>query len=100
MIDVELRGACRLLGVYTANRFDVWALAGPARASCRAHIASVLLGRKVPQAKAGVTMLRDELFTRSGVTGNCLAAREEAFIRLCLEWFGKTLEQSGGAMRL
>jgi hypothetical protein len=48
--DVELYAACRLIDVYCGGRFyDLWQLAGPAKASCRAHVMSTLLARKVPQ---------------------------------------------------
>jgi hypothetical protein len=75
----DVRAAVRLLGVYTAGRFDIWVLAGPARASCRAHVASVLAGHKVPQSKAGVNALRDAFYLHAQPAGDCMAAREDAF---------------------
>ena len=69
--------AVRLLNVYTAGRFDVYLLAGPAKASVRAHIMSELKGIRIPQAKAGVNSIREELFILSGAEGSCLAARED-----------------------
>ena len=77
------REAVRLLGVYTAGRFDLWALAGPARASCRAHVASALAGRKVPQSKAGVTMLRDSFYAIANPDGDHMAGRESSFVAWC-----------------
>ncbi len=81
----NIREAVRLLGVYTAGRFDIWALAGPARASCRAHVMSVLTGTRTPQAKAGVTMMREAFYTVAGdsIVGSCIAQREDAFITWC-----------------
>jgi hypothetical protein len=77
------REALRLLGVYTAGRFDVWALAGSQRASCRAHIMSELLGVKTPQSKAGVNAIRDAFYRVAGdaITGDCIAVREDSFYR-------------------
>ncbi len=73
------REALRLLGVYTAGRFDPWILMGPAKASCRAHIMSVLQGKRVPQSKAGVTAIKDAFYAIAKPIGNCSAAQDEAF---------------------
>ena len=78
-----LKEAVRVLGAYSP-RFDIWALAGPARASCRAHVMAVLLGvPKVPQAKAGVNALRSEFYARARIAGNCEAVREDTFQAFC-----------------
>jgi hypothetical protein len=76
----------RTLGVYTAGRFDPWLLAGPRKASCRAHVMADLLGvQKCPQAKAGVTMIRAKVYEiaqANGVTfppNSCEAERERLF---------------------
>lgn len=66
----------RLLGVYTAGRFDVWALAGPAKASCRAHVMSALAMAKVPQSRAGVTVIWEALRCIVKPEGSCLAVLE------------------------
>ncbi len=89
--DHELREACRIIGVYTANRFNTWALAGPARASCRAHVMSVLMGRKMPQSKSGVTAIEAELHRRAGIEmspDSCSASRQREFTNLCRAEFG------------
>lgn len=52
--DVEAREACRLIGFYTNYNYDVWMLAGPAQASNRARVMTILMGRKMPQSKSGV----------------------------------------------
>lgn len=78
-MESGIREATRLLKVYTAGSFDFWVLAGPAKASCRAHIASVLAGKRVPQSKAGVTVLREQFHRISEPAGDCLAARERSF---------------------
>ena len=84
--------ALRLLGIYTTGRFDIWALAGDAKASCRAHVMSALLGRKVPRSKSGVTAIREELYSRGNITGTCGAHREDNF----LKWAkGEEAEQTG-----
>ena len=75
----HLREALRLLGIYTAGTFSLWQLAGPAKASCRAHIATALAGRKVPQSKAGVSALRDSFYACLRPAGDCIAAREDGF---------------------
>src|SRR5260370_20367475 len=79
----NLPEAVRLLGVYTAGRFDIWMLSGSAKASCRAHILSILLGTRVPQSKAGVTALREAFNKHANIEGDCIAAREEKFIAFC-----------------
>lgn len=81
--------AVRLLGVYTAGRFDIWMLAGNHKGTCRAHVMSALMGRKMPQSKSGVTMLRTafyervEALTGARPAGDHIAARETSFIAWC-----------------
>lgn len=77
--------AVRLLGVYTAGRFDIWALAGSSKASCRAHVMSALLGRRAVQRESGVTALRSEFYRRLEIEGSCEAVRERNFISKCRE---------------
>lgn len=79
-----VKEAIRLLGVYTARRFDVYALAGPAKASCRAHIMSAIRGRRCTQRESGITVIRDALFAQCGIAGGCLAEREDNFREFCL----------------
>lgn len=76
----NVKQAVALLGVYTAGRFQVWMLMGSAKASCRAHVMSVFAGKRVPQSKSGVTVLRDALYSALNASGDCLAAREDDFI--------------------
>jgi hypothetical protein len=73
--------AIHWLGVYTNGHFDIWMLAGSAKASCRAHVMSVLLGVKTPQSKAGVTALREAFYQAGNIQGDCLAAKEENFLK-------------------
>lgn len=75
--------AVRLLGAYTARQFDIWMLAGPAKASVRAHIMSALVGNRVPQSKSGVNALRDTFYTIAKPAGDCPAVREDSFIAWC-----------------
>lgn len=78
-----MNDAIELLGVYTAGRFDIWLLAGNARASVRARIMSALQGTKVPQSKAGVNALRDAFYAALAITGDYPAQREENFVNEC-----------------
>lgn len=79
----DLAEAVRLLGAYTAGWFTPWTLAGPRKASCRAHIMSVLVGERVPQGRAGVNALREELYRQAGVAGECAAEREDGLVAFC-----------------
>ncbi len=85
----QLVEAVRLLGIYTAGRFDAWLLAGPAKASCRAHVMSALAGQRMPQSKSGVVAIRAELYRQSAIAGcdfsgcDCEALRERAFMAFC-----------------
>jgi hypothetical protein len=76
------RSGLHFLGIYTAGRYDINALAGPAKASCRAHVMSALYGKRVPQSKAGINAMWSAFFVIAGVDGNCIRHREDAFI----EW--------------
>jgi len=71
--------AVRLLGVYTAGRFDAYILSGSAKASCRAHVMGTLVGAKVPQSKAGVTVLRERMWALAGVPETCHATKDTNF---------------------
>lgn len=75
--------AVELLAAYTAGRFDIWMLAGPSKASCRAHVVSALLGHKVPQSKAGVTAIREAFYAIAKPAGDCIANREDSFVAWC-----------------
>jgi hypothetical protein len=80
---MNLLGAIKLLGTYTAGRFDIWMLAGSSKASCRAHIMSVLHGTRIPQAKSGVNALRSALYTEAKIDGECEAHRQDNFLAYC-----------------
>ena len=71
----------RLIGVYTARRFCTWQLAGQSKASCRADIMSALHGARVPQSKAGVTVIESAVHSLFDTQGRCIAARESDLIR-------------------
>jgi hypothetical protein len=71
--------ALKLVKTYAGGRFHIWNLAGNAKASCRAHIMSVLLGVKMPQIKAGMTAMAAALLDAVGAAGDCPAARESDF---------------------
>jgi len=75
--------AIKTLGAYTAGRFDIWALAGPAKAPCRQHVMSELMGKRMPKSASGVEALRSAFYTRLSIQGSHEAAREDAFIEQC-----------------
>jgi hypothetical protein len=82
-MSANLNEAIRLLGIYSAGRFDIWALAGSSRASARSHVMSTLVGSKVPQSKAGVNAIRSAFYSALEIHGEHEAARESAFVRVC-----------------
>ena len=82
-MSANIKEAIRLLGIYTDNRFDIWALAGQPKASCRAHVMGALLGRKATQRESGVTMLRDKVYSELALAGGCLAERDRMFLSAC-----------------
>lgn len=86
--DQHLYSAIALLGDLTANRYDVWLLAGPFHAADRAAVMGRLLGRKMPQSKSGVNAIRAEFYRRANITGDCEAAREYAFATYCRAAYG------------
>src|SRR2546426_5946521 len=77
----NLKEALRVLGSYTAERYDVWMLAGNSRASYRAQVMSVLKGIRVPQSKAGVHALRAALYEAANIERDCLADKDDKFIQ-------------------
>jgi len=80
---MDTQEAIRVLGTYTAGRFDIWMLAGSSKASCRAHVMSVLQGKRVPQSQSGVTAIRSAFYEALSITGECEAHREENFRTAC-----------------
>lgn len=80
----NLHKAIGLLGTYSGGRFDIWALAGNARASCRAHVMAVLIGKdRVPQSQAGINALRSAFYSACSIEGECEATRESNFKAYC-----------------
>ncbi len=78
--------ALRVLAVYTTRSekygpsMDAWDLAGPQKASCRAHVMALLMGvPKCPQSKAGVNAIRSKLYEMLAINGGCEAERETTF---------------------
>jgi len=82
-VKPETIGAIRRLGAFTRGRFDIWMLAGSHLAASRAIILSDLLGKRMPQSKAGVTVLREAFYSELEIAGDCLAHKEENFINAC-----------------
>lgn len=73
----------RLLNTYTAGSFNLWVLAGHAKANVRARVMTGLLGKKAPQSKSGVNAIRDEFERQLGIVGGTASEREDEFIRIC-----------------
>lgn len=80
MLTPNQSEALRLLGSYTAGRYDFWALAGNCRATSRAHIMSVLEGKRVPQSKAGVNAMRAAFHAFIVPAGDCIALQDDSFV--------------------
>ena len=68
--------AIKYLAVLTNNTFDIWRLAGKSRRFDRQALMSMLLGRKVPQAQAGVNAITKHLLNVNGIQSGCMAVRE------------------------
>lgn len=85
--------ALKRLESFTRGRFDIWMLAGKHLSASRAIVLSDLYGTRVTQASAGVTALREAFYTALEVTGDCLAAKEEDFIRLAKATLRESAQQ-------
>lgn len=72
--------ALTTLRIYSKSG-DIYALAGSAKASCRAHVMADLLGvDKAPQSKSGVNAIRAEFYRQAGIdTNQTLRAQELDF---------------------
>ena len=75
-MNEQQREGLALLGAATSGFYDTYRVAGPHNGKLRAHIMSLLTGVKTPVAKAGVTVLRETVFSIVKPEGNCLASRE------------------------
>ena len=84
-INTEPREVARLLAIYTGGRIShySWSLTGPAKASCRAHIMSEIIGRKATQRESGINALESALFLVFEPMGDCLASRRDHLAKLC-----------------
>ena len=80
--------ALRLLKVYTGGHCGIWDLAGRSKATVRQHIMAVLLGvNKVPQAKAGISAMRSELYKQLEIDekGLTIAEAEKIFWNIAIK---------------
>lgn len=77
--------ALHLLGIYTNYKYDFWILSGNAKASCRSHIMSALMGKKVPQSKSRVNVMRDEFYKLTNADGECQASQQDNFVKWAKE---------------
>lgn len=84
--------AIRLLGVCTAYRFDPLTLSGNTKASCRAHIMSVLHDKKIPQSKNGVNAMIESLHAINPPQGDCSAAQKDNFAK----WYKTVIDNATG----
>ena len=75
----NLKEALRLVRIYTGGGCNLWQLCAKQRAGVRAHIMSALLGKKVPQSKAGINALREAIYKEAGITGSCHAHQDSNF---------------------
>jgi hypothetical protein len=84
MLTPNQNEALRLLGAYTAGRYDFWLLSGNTKAGCRAHIMSALAGKRMPQAKSGVNAMTAAFYDFAKPVGDCPAIREDNFRDWCV----------------
>lgn len=68
----QAAGGSTIYGLRVADR-----IYGPYAANARQNIMQALTGAKVPKSKCGHNAVRLALFDRFGVTGECLAEREQ-----------------------
>lgn len=71
--------ALRLLRIYGGEHFDIGRLAGYSNSRRRQEILSALLGAKQPIARCGVNAIEAAFYAIAAPSGNCIAAREDAF---------------------
>ena len=83
MTTTQLKDGIKLLSTYSGGTFEIWALAGSSKGSCRVHVMSVLTGVKTPQAKSGVNAIRSLLMAEIKPEGNCIAIRDKNFTAYC-----------------
>jgi hypothetical protein len=81
-LPANVREAMRLTRTYLGGRCELFALAGPAKRSCRKHILEVLRGAKVKANECGINALEAALYEAAGVRGSCGANRARHFFRL------------------
>lgn len=86
---MNLKEGLRVLGVYTAGRFDFYALAGDAKGTCRKHVMEALLEQKMPIAKCGITAMRQVFHLALGVQRDCIAREDDEFVAKAREVLGR-----------
>jgi len=74
--------AIQLLGTFSPH-FDIYALAGDRNGKIRQALNLALTGEKLPISQCGVNALTSRFHMACGVTGSCIAAREDAFVNYC-----------------
>ncbi len=78
MLTANYRQALFSLSQLSRN-FDPWDLMGPSNVKLRQNIMTLLVGKKLPQAKCGVNALKDEFYKVAKPQGDCSALRDDAF---------------------
>ena len=81
-MDERTKKAINLLGTLTRN-FDIYALAGDRNGKSRQALNFALTGEKLPISQCGVNALTSRFYIACGITGSCIAAREESFVNYC-----------------
>ena len=82
---MNVKEIVRLLATCTANRFDLWFIAGDGGAKWRVEIMSAVVGKRVPQSKAGFNALRDALYAVPELNpgDGCRATQDSEFQAKC-----------------
>lgn len=78
--------AIKMLGQFSKH-YDTWGMMGPVLANMRQELMTLLVGKKLPKAKCGVTEIRSQFFRLSGIAnfsnGHCLATHEDFLAQWC-----------------
>ena len=96
--DPKFVEAIQLISNYTRGYFDVYDMAGPASSKRRQEVVSLLLGKKTPVAKCGVTFIRQFLFDKLEPVGSCLANREADLRVICKAILAKPVYKMEGGV--
>ena len=84
---MNIREAIRFLQTFSKS-YDVWSLMGDRNKKNRQVLMFLITGEKLPQAKCGVTAIREKLWEIADITnkGYCIADREDLFKQWCEQY--------------